>query len=55
MEQQYKISQSELEKLLEAQQLLQALQSLGVDNWHGYSEVDWEEAENVDLSDYEKV
>lgn len=37
------ISSERLQNLLDAESELDSLEAAGVDNWEGYSDVDWEE------------
>jgi hypothetical protein len=53
----YKISENRLRELLSTEAELIELEIMGVDNWSGYGECDWESIEGVemDLSDFEEV
>lgn len=44
----YRIEKEELAELLEDHALLEQLHSLGVENWHGYTEVEYPEDVTVE-------
>ena len=51
----YLVSQTELLKLLQAADDLDALECAGVDNWLGYGEAEFNEITEHDLSTYKKA
>ena len=53
----YKISENRLRELLSTEVELIELENMGVDNWSGYGDCDWEgmDESEMDLSDFEEV
>ena len=49
MKQYVKIEANELVGILKQSQTFDELESQGVDNWHGYSEVDWNSIDEIDV------
>lgn len=41
------ISQNELKSLIENSAKFEALVEMGVDNWQGYEEVDWDNVDDI--------
>jgi hypothetical protein len=55
MKKSYEVPEDRLRELLATEADFISLESEGVDNWQGYSEVEWIDGEDVDITEFEEV